>query len=482
MKTLRVRIAFFLLGYIFLCVSNSWHWDISGAFAGTLSESPSRVGNGDDGADLEKLSKIESGPIVDAQKRALELVRKLNSAGVSGLGALEPEIERSPLFMASEDVPANLDEDQGVFHSSMQGKVFARTLPEPYAATRFFPAAHALQEEQLMALHIHEALHRALPESVRTSESVVSALTLAITSSGTTHDTLVASSQRWIPQASEGMQERGSGSARSLTDGRSSVGVASDARVRQPSLFSYEFRKYQQSDSPGISSMRPSGAHVIRSDLYPFGDESSTLGVGIEGSVIHSPERSGMGPLGISGKMRLWSGRGFDVGAWGMASLNVLSTQELKNSALGRDVASLGLSMRKDLRWLTVENRIGYTFDGTAEQTIGALTYRYEFGPIVLASVSAALRIAQFRLGGFADLHLADSYRVSGGAFQFDSGRYRLLSGGPRFSYETLDFVASLSGQFVLDSTQDANLDYLGNLLGQGAGQGAWIVSLGVFF
>jgi len=70
-------------------------------------------------------------------------------------------------------------EDEGPFHVNLMGKVYARTFPEPHAATRFFPAAAKLDSEQLQALHIHEALHRALPDSVREDEAVVSEITLA---------------------------------------------------------------------------------------------------------------------------------------------------------------------------------------------------------------------------------------------------------------------------------------------------------------
>ncbi len=461
-------------------------------FSPLAEASPARVGNGDDGADLEKLSKLESGPIMDARNRAVELVRKLNAAGVPGLGMLEPEISKSELFVASEDIPAHLEQDQGVFHSSMQGKVFARTLAEPHASTRFFPAAQRLESDQLVALHIHEALHRALPKAIREDEARVSALTLAITTPGATNDTVLASSQRWIPRevvpqtelqpASVGPGSIQGAVAQSASAQSAAVPIAASARVRQPSLFSYEYRRFQSTPDEGISALQVAGAHVLRSDLYPFGEGRSTLGIGLEGSLIQGADRTWMGPLGVSGRMQLWSGRGFDVGAWGLVTLNVLSAEELKNSALGRDATSIGLSMRKDLRFLTIENRVGYTLPGEATQKIGAVSYQHEFGAIVMASVSAAARIGNLRFGGFAELNLADEYRVTGGAFPFASGRYRLLSGGPRVSYETLDFVASVSGRLLLDATEGVNFDYLGNLLGQGAGQGAWMASVGVFF
>lgn len=66
---------------------------LSQALAFTAQASVTKVGNGDDGADLEALTPITSGPIFEARQRAVETAKKLNVIGVPGLGLLIPELE-----------------------------------------------------------------------------------------------------------------------------------------------------------------------------------------------------------------------------------------------------------------------------------------------------------------------------------------------------------------------------------------------------
>ena len=180
-----------------------------------------------------------------------------------------------------------------------------------------------------------------------------------------------------------------------------------------------------------------------------------------------------MGPLNLSARMRLWSSRGFDVGAWAVASLNTLSAEELKQSPYGRDVYSAGLSMQKDLSHFYVENLLGITSQGSSSQSVGNINYTYNYGSVVNVKVRAGGKLGMFHLGGFGELFLADYYRVSGGAFQFDSGRYELTSGGPEVTLEGDNWSVGVYGRFILQSTQDATFDYLGNIMGQGVGQGS---------
>src|ERR1700722_10012673 len=114
------------------------------------------VGNGDDGADLEGATPIDSGPIVEARNKAVKRLSTLGVEGVPGLGRLIPEVARSPLFMSKRDVPADDAIGGSRYHSDMRGLLFASTFTEANAPTTFYPAAKALNEEQLIALHIHE--------------------------------------------------------------------------------------------------------------------------------------------------------------------------------------------------------------------------------------------------------------------------------------------------------------------------------------
>jgi hypothetical protein len=152
---------------------------------------PTRVGNGDDGTDLELAKKVDSGILIETRADALARIAKLNAQNVPGLGRLLVELEKSEIFYVAHDVkPTAEAEGGGLEHDA--NVVFARTFPEPVAPTRFFAAALMLEREQLIALHIHEALHRALPPDLRENESTVSQLTLALAAPDSTHDRVQA--------------------------------------------------------------------------------------------------------------------------------------------------------------------------------------------------------------------------------------------------------------------------------------------------
>jgi hypothetical protein len=465
-------------------------WVLSMSIGLAFAE-PSKVGNGDDGSDLEGFTEIKKGPIVEARKEAVQLVRNLNTAGVPGLGMLLPEVEGTRLYLTKKDVSAVEDADAGTFHADMKSRVYARTFAEPHAATRFFPVAEKLDRDQLVALHIHEALHRSLPASIREDESKVSTLTLAITSPGASYDSIQHASVRVIPEAdrlaampkpadnSDPLAAPALGQSLAVTP---KYPVPEQARIKNPSEFRYSFRKYRESDRE--MSFPVNSMHVIGSDLYPFGSEDSPIGIGIEASFIQRPQESLMGPLSLSARGRLWSRRGFDVGYWGVLSLNTLSAEELKNSQYGRDTFSLGLSLRKDLSFFSIENFLGYTFAGKSQQRISSTDYTYNYGGVVTVSLHPAALIGPaIRLGAFVEMNLGEDYTISGGSFSNSIGRYRLLSGGPEVQYFFNRNVAlGLSGRFVIDSTKDADFDMLGDLMGPGVAQGNVTGTLSFYF
>ncbi|NJL23804.1 MAG: hypothetical protein HC902_00550 [Calothrix sp. SM1_5_4] len=167
----------------------------------TAMASTTKVGNGDDGKDLEGVVKITEGPIFTARARAVALMKSLNTQGIPGLGQLLPELERTDLLMASKDVQA-LSTEGNWEASDNRMQVYARTFPEPHAPTRFFPAALTLNQDQLVALHTHEALHRALPPGIRENEDKVAILTMALTSPSATFDRVNQVAKAVIPSES----------------------------------------------------------------------------------------------------------------------------------------------------------------------------------------------------------------------------------------------------------------------------------------
>jgi hypothetical protein len=442
----------------------------SPVFAGST-----RVGNGDDGADLEGAEPLTDSQIIAARASAIAILNKVNTPGIPGLGMLVPELEKSPLYMSKLDSEARISADQGTYHSDMHGRVYARTFAELHAPTRFFPAAKSLSEQQLQALHIHEALHRALPASIRENESIVAEMTLAIVSPGTNHDRVKQTAERVIP-----ISDRITLATSSAQLAPEETPIPESARVLAPSTFGYSYRSFLSgTDTSGATA---TSMHLIRSYFYPFGTDRSSFGLGIDGSLVNRPTGSEMGPLGLSARFALWSGRGFDVGMWGTLSLNALSPNEFKNSVVGRDVGAIGISMRKDLKFAYFENFIGYSFAGQAVEQIGNTSLTHEFGGVVNVASHVGANFFGLQAGGFVELHLADFYRQKSVSFEGDTGRYRILSGGPEITLMTKNFSVGVNGRFLLDSTKEANFDYLGNILGTGVAQGSIGATVSFYF
>jgi hypothetical protein len=449
-----------------------------------------KVGNGDDGTDLEGFEEITSGPIVESRAKAVEHLKKLNVQGVPGLGLLIPEVEKAQLYMAKRDVQANLDEDQGAFHADFNGAVFARTMPEAYAPTRFFPASKKLSEEQLISLHIHEALHRSLPPSIKENENKVAQMTIAITSPGASHDRVKSAAVKHIPEelpvaSNNGIQVNGVKTlppvAQDATMTTNLYPVPEHARVKRPSVFGYTYQKFTGHHDTDIMPVET--MHSIQSHLYPFGGDTNPIGIGIEATVLKfEDEDTQLGPLGISARARLWSVRGFDIGAWGMVSLNTLSNEELKNSPYGRDLLTVGLSLRKDLKNFYVENLIGFTSPGEVKDKTGTQEYTYKYGSVVTASVKAGFRLSHFMAGGFGEIILSDNYSYTGPGYSDETGRYQIVGAGPDIGWEQDWWAMRVFGRFVVDSSKNADYTLLGNIMGKGSGQGSVGAQFSVVF
>ncbi|MBL7716120.1 MAG: hypothetical protein JNL01_11705 [Bdellovibrionales bacterium] len=442
-----------------------------------------RVGNGDDGSDLEGFEALTSGKIVDSRAKAVEYLKSMGTPGIRGLGKLLPEVEKTSLYIAKKDSGKKLEADQGTFHADMRGQVYARTFAESHASTRFFPVAEKLDEDQLIALHIHEGLHRALHPSVRENESVVSEMTLSIVNPDTSYDQIASTANRLLPKAAEfdaapqiliaaqGMQEAPVAPA------------PAGSLAAQPSVVSYEHRFYDNSQSGNDRSLVNS-MHLIQAHLYPFGNLRDSFGLGLDASIAKQERGSFMGPLGLSARYRLWSGRGFDVAGFGALSLNMLSPDELKMTRFGRDVATLGISMRKDLPNSYVSLDLGYMLPGTSEERISKTTYQYEYGGVVTTSLRVGTRIGKIELGGFADIFLADYVRnKSGSEVYYDTGRFRIMSVGPEITARINEFFVTGYGRFIANVSQtDIDFKDLGNLLSVGSGQSTVGVRVGLRF
>lgn len=399
-----------------------------------------KIGNSDDGRDLENLRTLSTGPIVEARAKAIALLERLGTEGVSQLGSLKPELQNAAMFLATEDVKASAQGDHPD-HQANDGKVYARTLAEPYAPVRFFPIAQSLSEEQLIKLHIHEALHRALPAPQRSDEHVVAEITLAITSPSATRDQISTTVERLIPRAPENLSYR---------------------KDLYPSQVSYALKSFSASHYQSSADIRRS--HTIKSYLYPFGTDRNTFGLGFDFSLIERDGGMGSGPLGLSFRWKALTMRGFDFDLFGMLSLNTMSFQELKDSPFGRDVGEIGISIRKEIKRFYIENSLSVRSGGTSEQIIGMVTYTYSYGDVVEPSVHVGYVNNPWHFGGYLNFFLADHYSISGGSFSEDKGRFRVISVGPEVRYQMDNLVIGAQGRMIVNATADADLGHLGSL------------------
>lgn len=442
---------------------------------------PTVVGNGDDGTDLEGFEKLDSGRIVDARAKAVEKLRELNVKAVPGLGNLTAEVEKAELYITRKDLSAKKLLELGAFTNDTQGLVYARTFPRPHEPTRFFPASRNLDEKQLVSLHIHEALHRALPADIREDERVASEITLAITSPDASYDRINETVQKFIKAAAAKTTGVASTGGQIYSKSVVEIKPAKHSRLNYPSKVGVTYRKFSMPkyDSTQMTSIPLTSMTSISSHLYPFGGSLNALGIGIDASIINKginakevDDGTFMGPLGLSGRMLLWTGKGFDVEGYGRVDLNTMSNEELQESLLGRDIVKVGMTFAKRTSFFYVENDLEYTLPSETSQKIGNIDYNYEFGSITTARVKLGGFYKAFNLGGFLEMHLADNFKASGGAFEYETGRNRIVSAGPEIEWRSNQFGLKVFGKFLLDSTQNTDFDFLGDLMGQGVGQG----------
>lgn len=461
-----------------------------------LAAAPTRVGNGDDGGDLEKGTPITSGILVETRDDAAALLKKLNISAVGGLGGLLPEVEKAPLVLIGKNVvvdqtsatPEEIEkskEEARAIGAVTEGDrpVYARTFPEPHAATRFFPSALLLDRKQLIALHIHEALHRALPKELREDEKVVSRVTLAISSEGATFDRVNDAMAQVKTQAggrlpTAAVYDLSVLAAQDESNVRAKLGLSPDGPLmKRPSIFEYGYRSFVNVDEAKATAP-VSSMHSVKSFLYPFGGKADALGVGIEATFIKLPEQGYLGPLGLSARLKFATWRDFDVDAFGALHLYTIAADEFKGTPLARDTLTAGLAIRRETGRFRIENQIYTTAGSEAKQRLGKIEYTHTYGSIVAARVGAAVKVPiageyRFDFGGVGELLLANPYTVQGGSFSYSSDRIRVVSVEPEVAIASGEFRFAVNGRYVIDSTNKVSLDQLGDLMGQGVGQGS---------
>lgn len=380
-----------------------------------------KVGNGDDGDDLEGAVPLTSGKIVEARTAAVLLLERLRTGSVRGLGLLIPEVEKTALYLAKRDV---------------KDGHFARTMPEPHAPTRFFPQATKLDRDQLVTLHVHEGLHRVLPPALRGDEAVVSRIAQAITTPGATTDRVAA--------VMDDVLSKGKDDA---TDGL--YIQAGD----EPTNFSYGIRQYF--GYAGGPAARVERWHVLGLELPSLRSGRFALR-GYVGASLVEADTITLGPIHFEPRLVFVPREDYELTFWFRGVFFPATDAAWVLAFGGRDLYAVGLSARKDLKRIFLDLRIeGAIVRGTVLPK--------EIGSVLHTRLGAGVRREKFSAGAFVEMHIADMTNLGGRSFS-------LLSAGPEATWRIDDsWSLTASGRWALAG---GNFDELGDLVRYGAGQG----------
>lgn len=427
--------------------------------------SPTKVGNGDNGNDLEGFTPLTSGPIVEARTRAVERLRSMNVKSIRGLGQLIPEVEKSDLYITKKDISDKELQRLGAFEVDRLGNIYARTFARPHAATRFFPIAKTLREDQLVALHIHEALHRTLPPQIREDERIVSDITLAIVSPDASLDQIEAKMLAYIPKPADSYHANGWSPQFKYLEG--------DQIDRN--FFDYEASAFSSSSDSDLEDL--SFTHKISSRLYPFGGSMEGTGLGLSMSWININDKNEMGPLSVSLQHHLKTITRFKIFAFLEHSIAGTS-EELSFSAFSRDVTRLGIKMYSfKNKNFNLINTFRYTLPSKAtDKTLGN-EVDYSYGAQYNANIKLRGIYKSFGLGSFVDYAIATEREVKQGSFTTTEDRASIVSLGVEAGYFGDSYSVFVSTKKVMNDSE-INYNRFGDVDSFGAGDSN--VQLGV--
>ncbi len=450
--------------------SKKWIFSTMCLVSSLAFASTTKVGNGDDGSDLEGVDRITSGIILETRREALEHLKALNIQGIQDLGQVLPELQHSELLMAKQDVHPISGEGEWDTSDDRQ-TVYARTFAEPHAPTRFFPAALKLTRAQLVALHTHEALHRALPAGVREDESRVAYLTMAITSPSATFDRVnrIAATTMHPNPEKKYFPMIGSSTAPALeTERILPPPTKTDVHFEFLSFVgryqpSSNMGKIGASGSPiGVYGLGSSSVEPIFSlDLFALGDRSANgFSVGPIGLAVRAPVTSGTSKVGPLLQMNL---KALDD--------SYLSQTQTDSHQLpaDRDVYTVGAFVENHSPNNENQVQLTYTLPGNVTgQSVDQVTNKVSWshsrpiGGIWSLTAYDGVKFRQFTLGGGFEFHHCKGVD--------NDDPFTIVRAGPKLKWHWRRATLALS---VIWTVNDApqTLNSLGDLAGHGTGK-----------
>jgi hypothetical protein len=429
---------------------------ILNTFSSFVFAGPTKVGNGDDGSDIEGFTEVKSGKIYNSRARAVSLLKKLNILGVPHLGSLLPEVENTKLYMTKRNISAKLLEELGAFHSGNKRKIYARTFARPYAVTRFFPVALELDESQLVALHIHEALHRSLPVDFREDERVISLITLSIVSPLASHDLIKDIVHKNIDYYTGNFKKQ-------FRNYYAQIEV--------------EYASYLGDEDTSVLYTVVDKIMTVKNRIYPFQGSLQPIGLGVDITKIDVGRGWETSTIGLYGSYNLLTANGFDIVLHGLWNRDSGNSENSDASYLARDSFRIGMSFEKRKSNIvikhTVENVFGKNFDKDYDDG----TVNHEFGSRF--SVSSQLLVIrdrwQFGVEGKLSMFGVSSHTEN--SITYENSRSTILSFEPIAKWVGDKYTYTLKSNIALEDGSESGMN-LHRL--ESEGQGQFYISLDV--
>jgi len=444
----------------------------------TAFSATTKVGNGDDGKDLEGAEPIQSGILFETRKEAVQQLKALNIQGVYGLGNVVPELERSELIMATRDVhPISVEGEWET--SDDRHSVFARTFAEPYAPTRFFPAALKLSRQQLIALHTHEALHRALPPGIREDEEKVAMLTMALTSPSATFDRV----NRIAVKTLQPHETLPASRVASTTLAQPELPVSLPPSAKSQLSVNHTTYSGFQDSHVGTMNVEQLGLKFSPVGVHTVGGLPFESVVALDGNLVTFGRGSFAGPLSATAKFPVYYNSDMDFGPLVHVSTKSMQS-DYRWTIPDREIYTVGafLDNRSATRYFSTA--ITYTLPGSWNETAGSQTLvSVNFNPILSMQFRTGIRVGRFSFGGIFDVHHSQGYTNSDTQAPYytppmaNRDAFTILRAGPELNWDFGRVKASLAAEIKLNQ-EDATLDDLGDFAGHGSGTSSANVSL----
>jgi hypothetical protein len=457
--------------------------------ASLANATTTKVGNGDDGADLEALKPITSGPIFTSRTKAVETLKKLSVMGVPGLGLLIPEVERTDLLLASKDVHPTGEQSGSLEISEDNQLVYARTFAEPYAATRFFPSAQTLTSDQLVALHIHEALHRALPANIRENENIVMHLTMAMTSPGASFDRTKSVAALYIQPETRNVAQ-----APAPVTAPAEATLSANQKIVLPpksrTQFGYGVDFFSNWRYTVSGNQRLHGFELATSLGGYRKIASQTVEPVFRARVKLTDERaptSFVGPSSLELQGRIPVSDDTQVAPFLRFTAKSLDAS-VSVPAPERDIISLGAMYNYESSRSYVDGTLNYSLPSSSSwgnEYDGSHTTKYN--SILTVGTHSGFKFGIWNVGGIAELHASQGYKNTNdnpGYSTYSESRrdaFRLLVLGPEIGFTTKRFKFRAYGKWVMNDT-NANLTSLADVMDRGADWGSMGSSLSMLF